>query len=785
MNFIYESQIWDLHIHTNKCPKGSSEFVLKYKDNTKAFVSDLISLFDLECNKGLSMISFTDHNVISADVYEEFYKRKHRVQLIPGVEIDYLSDKNQKKSKHLIVYFDANETNITDLALELNAILDKTREKNDFYTIHDLLPKLSHLGYNFLISPHAFKQSEKGLDTDWKEENFTKIDTKLYMDQFFCFWESAGLTSMSKAQQFLLDFDIEQRISVVHFSDSNNFEKLTNYLNNPHQYFHSLPSYKGLALAGTDATRIRPKSQSVSQKDFSNYIGKVDFNDQTIHFSNQLNTIIGGRGSGKSVLLDSIAMTLGETISRKERSEYLLQNSVSVYDFNGKRLSNEFKIEYFSQAYVADIFNSKDFGSKLKEKFKDAFNQISEIDIAKIKASNHETFKNLLENIETIESINLKGLTNTYPKITNDGLPINIKKGNKITISKKDDVIDYVNAESSIDLHFDKLIPNQILSNEKIINLKNSVKYVIYSESKKYNETLIKNTKSLNALIDQFFKYKDNKDEISKTKKDHSEALLLKMTDLSNNYILRNALVNAILKCTYKFKKKYANYKEVNGSIDNRFIFSKELEIQTPIDYFLMCIDKHFDKTKLKQSHIENNYTNFKKIVEIFIKNPEKFIKDSSSINQLVDDIKNFNIEYNESSNIYYVDDESKIKNIKDLSPGYQTNILLEYIVYKKTDKPLLIDQPEDNVDNQTIYTQLKKWFVDMKFKRQVIVVTHDANIVINADSENVTIANQIHENEFEYKHGALEYGDILDSAATILDGGKEAVQRRLTKYES
>ncbi len=109
----------------------------------------------------------------------------------------------------------------------------------------------------------------------------------------------------------------------------------------------------------------------------------------------------------------------------------------------------------------------------------------------------------------------------------------------------------------------------------------------------------------------------------------------------------------------------------------------------------------------------------------------------------------------------------------------------MEYIVYKKTDKPLLIDQPEDNVDNQTIYTQLKKWFVDMKFKRQVIVVTHDANIVINADSENVTIAKQTHENKFEYKYGPLEYGDILESAATILDGGKEAVQRRLTKYES
>ena len=109
----------------------------------------------------------------------------------------------------------------------------------------------------------------------------------------------------------------------------------------------------------------------------------------------------------------------------------------------------------------------------------------------------------------------------------------------------------------------------------------------------------------------------------------------------------------------------------------------------------------------------------------------------------------------------------------------------MEYIVYKKTDKPLLIDQPEDNVDNQTIYKQLKKWFVDMKFKRQVIVVTHDANIVINSDSENVIIATQTKENQFNYAFGALEFGKILENSAEILDGGLDAVKRRLTKYES
>lgn len=70
-----------------------------------------------------------------------------------------------------------------------------------------------------------------------------------------------------------------------------------------------------------------------------------------------------------------------------------------------------------------------------------------------------------------------------------------------------------------------------------------------------------------------------------------------------------------------------------------------------------------------------------------------------------------------------------------------------------------------------------------LKRLRQVIVVTHDANIVINADAENVIIAEQPHPGKFTYRYGALEYEDIIDKASLILDGGKDAVKRRLVKY--
>ena len=169
---------------------------------------------------------------------------------------------------------------------------------------------------------------------------------------------------------------------------------------------------------------------------------------------------------------------------------------------------------------------------------------------------------------------------------------------------------------------------------------------------------------------------------------------------------------------------------------------------------------------------------------EEFIYHINDLIKDSKTISSFVSDLKRLNdytVKY--ESNILYGKNIDSLENIIKMSPGTQTNILMEYIVSKKTEIPLLIDQPEDNIDNETIYTKLTEWFEKLKLKRQVIVVTHDANIVINADSENVIIANKMENNEFLYDYGALEYDDILSRISVILDGGIEAVERRLKKY--
>ena len=155
---------------------------------------------------------------------------------------------------------------------------------------------------------------------------------------------------------------------------------------------------------------------------------------------------------------------------------------------------------------------------------------------------------------------------------------------------------------------------------------------------------------------------------------------------------------------------------------------------------------------------------------------------DAQALNK---ELLNFDLSYNVLNEIFYKTDKNgeAYKNIQEFSPGQQANVLMEYLVCKNTDKPLLIDQPEDNVDNFTIYNDITKWFRELKVKRQIIVVTHNANIVINGDAENVIIASHPCEDKFDYSNGALEYNSNLENASIILDGGVDAVKRRLRKY--
>ena len=117
---------------------------------------------------------------------------------------------------------------------------------------------------------------------------------------------------------------------------------------------------------------------------------------------------------------------------------------------------------------------------------------------------------------------------------------------------------------------------------------------------------------------------------------------------------------------------------------------------------------------------------------------------------------------------------------------------------------PILIDQPEDSLDNRAIYSELVSYLKTKKKERQIILVSHNPNVVVGSDAEQVIVANQngiktINQDniKFQYISGSLENSSpkivdetcillsqgIREHVCDILEGGKEAFNRREKKY--
>lgn len=95
---------------------------------------------------------------------------------------------------------------------------------------------------------------------------------------------------------------------------------------------------------------------------------------------------------------------------------------------------------------------------------------------------------------------------------------------------------------------------------------------------------------------------------------------------------------------------------------------------------------------------------------------------------------------------------------------------------------PFVFDQPEDDLDNDFIVRELVPLFKEIKQYRQIIVATHNANLVVNADAEQIVVASNTDEC-LTYVSGALEEKYIRDAVCTILEGGADAFLKRESKY--
>lgn len=121
-------------------------------------------------------------------------------------------------------------------------------------------------------------------------------------------------------------------------------------------------------------------------------------------------------------------------------------------------------------------------------------------------------------------------------------------------------------------------------------------------------------------------------------------------------------------------------------------------------------------------------------------------------------------------------------------SVGYDTKVYFNLICSNDDNGIYIVDQPEDDLSQKSITDYVLKDFKTMSKSRQVMLVTHNPQFLINLDVDNVIYLYRNSSGDLDIKYGALEYEDnntnILKIIADNIDGGIETINRRWKRYD-
>lgn len=202
---------------------------------------------------------------------------------------------------------------------------------------------------------------------------------------------------------------------------------------------------------------------------------------------------------------------------------------------------------------------------------------------------------------------------------------------------------------------------------------------------------------------------------------------------------------------------------EKDGSYQHSLTIMKDFNNQKIVNYIA-----HFNSYDIlkKGSHLLGAYKR-----KIFSKENTRFLE--------------FNINSKESSqqlDILY-------KEVGVLSLGQKVVVMLDFLLaysdYSKDFRPLIIDQPEDNLDNRYIYRHLVQQFRDVKAQRQIILATHNATIVTNSMTDQVVIMESDGVNGWIESQGYVSEKYIKNHIINQLEGGKDSFKHKMSIYET
>jgi len=497
--------------------------------------------------------------------------------------------------------------------------------------------------------------------------------------------------------------------------------------------------------------------------------------DFHVGFSRDLNCIIGGRGTGKSTLLNVIEAVFNWEFTETNEFNYICRHNIIYVVFSCE--GSDYILMFLPQV----------------DDNKELLNKAIYIDYDGKKMMSKEWFQlyrvkdeDCFEKIEINEASKLIQTTFYRRGYSINKLVSQIGNGN-IGLFIKNTVLFGLNK------------PMQKYLDE-VESLHRQGKYIRYlADNFSQMERAFKEQKNtVTEIINKFNEqYVDTLKVIYSPKE--------KNTDYYLDGILKFIFKGSESLTIKKNEKKIGTYVSRN----NAGLFVKRISEKMGYLYFLQCLFKRkyseiekYDSI-LHYADIEKTYqTVQKEYVELDNDNIKlvygciyNFLSDESNKHELLGSIEkyfevvdDFTILFNVNKKESLCSENTLLRPIEDLSLGQKVVALLtfvfEYGNFIEDNTPLILDQPEDNLDNQYIFKNLVEALRKIKNKRQVIIVTHSSTIVTNADAEQIIVMESDNEKGWITSTGYTTDRKIVKHIMNHLEGGVGSFKNKLDKYK-
>jgi len=800
---------YDLHMHSHHSSKKDGNRVKNM--SAKEYVDTLIS-------RDVDVFSVTDHNIYSKEYYAELreYITDKDIKLIDGVELDVYVDTNFFQ---MGVYFAPNEK-----PDQIEKAIKKIYNNGNKPTISCIISELLKLSIKFILIPEGDKargvtQLVKHFDTftyveitkyamykifsgyDVKE-NFDKDSQNRWASNFFKSTQKfeqllplknddeinvimSNIKKKIKSNEIQLDEDetiiydyiikYGQYFTYFSFSDWHNAEKYEPPKNN--FIFGSLETYfESFEIGVLDPTSRIKISFENEIPILGSIINSVSFtiNDeqQTVFFSPGLNVIVGKRGSGKSLLVSVIERLKDGKHSglEKYKKNYKVSNIIGKnYGKVDILLGSLSKMAVLEQNEIRNIYENPDY---VTNSITSKFPEINELNMTalylirdllmKLKPTN-PNHKSLTSNIMQIKKNDNYFLAH-FPLINSSNFTKNIKNGVEFMEAAINDLknIGYNPSELTLKISELKIIANIYA---KKLNLFNQLITVNNQRITSRNETA--------GEIEKI--NRNNRVEIGQS----LEVLKVNLSNLLRfkklEYLLKNFRIDSLpvekkREGKYLFITSYRFPEDLNEVVLQKATAEiKKIKVENDVDrlkkYLWGDVDLLSNKTLGEE---------FKKFLneDIFI--PKKDFYQIEKLDTAVDDISN-------SIDVENLESNKSIINLNNTSLGTKSVAYLD-MMFDSDEPIMLLDQPEDNIDNDYISKFLVPIIKSKKTDKQLIFVTHNPSVAVYGDAFNYIFSSN-EDNKIAYQNYFIESAQDREKILSILDGGKPSFSNRNQKY--